>query len=459
MPMLAPYHADVYTFINVYDVTNKANPVLDRNFTVSGSYFNSRMIGNYVYAVVSQPAAVYNNDVILPTVYNGNAETNVPPSSIYYADMVEPSYFTYTSFFGINVLDDASQPTNMTVMMGGASTMYVSTNNMYVTYPTWTEGGQYTDIYRVSVNGAELKFEAQGSVPGYTINQYSMDENSGYFRIATNWQGETTSSINKQRSAKINNVYVLDSNLTTVGKLEGLAEGENLHSVRFMGDKVYLVTFKKTDPLFVIDLSQPETPKVLGALHISGYSDYLHPYNENHLIGVGKETAESNMGDFAWYQGIKLALFDVSDVNSPTQLSKYIIGDRGTDSLALSDPKAFLFNKEKGLLVIPVSLALVDNSSGQAGDSSYGHTVWQGAYVFSVSLNDGFVLKGTVTHIDSSLLNSQGYLKNPFSYYNNQNSEITRSIYIGNTLYTFSNSEVRLHSLTDMTQLATINLT
>jgi len=256
----------------------------------------------------------------------------------------------------------------------------------------------------------------------------------------------------------MNNVYVLDSNLTTVGKLEGLADGENLHSVRFMGDKVYLVTFKKTDPLFVIDLSQPANPKVLGALHISGYSDYLHPYDKTHLIGVGKETAESNIGDFAWYQGIKLALFDVSDVTNPTQLSKYVIGDRGTDSLALSDPKAFLFDKEKGLLVIPVSLALVDNSSGQAQDSSYGQTVWQGAYVFSVSLNGGFILKGTVTHIDSLLLSSQGYLKDPYSYYNNQNSEITRSLYIGNTLYTFSNAQVKLNSLTDMTQIATINL-
>jgi inhibitor of cysteine peptidase len=459
MPMIAAYRANVYTFINVYDISNKADPVLDRNFTVSGSYFNSRMIGNYVYAVVSQPATVNNNDVILPAVYNGNAQTNVPPSSIYYADMVEPSYFTYTSFFGINVLDDTSQPTNMTVIMGGASTMYVSTNNIYITYPTWTNNGQYTSIYKVSINGAVLKFEAQGSVPGYVIDQYAMDENNGYFRVATNWQGETTSSLNKQTSSKINNVYVLDSNLTTVGKLEGLADGENLHSVRFIGDKVYLVTFKKTDPLFVIDLSQPANPKVLGALHISGYSDYLHPYDENHLIGVGKETAESDSGNFAWYQGVKLALFDVSDVTNPTQLSKYIIGDRGTDSLALSDPKAFLFDKEKGLLVIPVSLALVDNSSGQAGASSYGQTVWQGAYVFSVSLNGGFVLKGTVTHIDSSLLNSQGYLKNPFSHYNNQNSEITRSLYIGNTLYTFSNSEVKLNSLTDMTQLATINLT
>ena len=458
LPMLAPFHANVYTFINVYDVANKANPILDRNFTVSGSYFNSRMIGNYVYAVVSQPAMVNNNDVILPQVYNGKTQTEVPPSSIYYADMVEPSYFTYTSFFGIDVLDETLQPTNMTVIMGDASTMYVSTNNMYITYPTWTNGGQYTSIYKVSIKGADLKFQAEGSVPGYVINQYAMDENNGYLRLATNWQGETTSSLNKQTSSKINNVYVLDSNLTIAGKLEGLADGENLHSVRFMGDKCYLVTFKKTDPLFVIDLSQPANPKVLGALHISGYSDYLHPYDDNHLIGVGKETAESNMGDFAWYQGIKLALFDVGNVNNPTQLSKYIIGDRGTDSLALSEPKAFLFDKENGLLVIPISLALVDNSTGQAQDSSYGQTVWQGAYVFSISLDDGFVLKGTVTHIDASLLNSQGYLKDTQSYYNTQNSDITRALYIGNTLYTFSNAEVKLTSLTDMKQIAAINL-
>jgi inhibitor of cysteine peptidase len=220
-----------------------------------------------------------------------------------------------------------------------------------------------------------------------------------------------------------------------------------------------LVTFEMTDPLFVIDLSQPENPKVLGSLNIPGYSDYLHPYDETHLIGVGKETADSQTGNFAWYQGLKLALFDVSDVNNPVQLSNYIIGDRGTDSIALSDPKAFLFDKEKGLLVIPVNLAIVDNSTGQAQDSSYGTMVWQGAYVFNVSLSGGFTLKGTVTHLEASSLNSQGYLNDPSSYWSTQNNWITRSLYINNTLYTISNAEVKLNSLTDMTQIAQIDLT
>ena len=119
---------------------------------------------------------------------------------------------------------------------------------------------------------------------------------------------------------QLNNVYILNQDLTIVGKLEGLASGENLHSVRFMGEKGYLVTFKRTDPLFVIDLSVPSNPKVLGELKIPGYSDYLHPYDATHLIGVGKEAEDIATEDFAWYQGVKLALFDVSNVNNPSTI-------------------------------------------------------------------------------------------------------------------------------------------
>ena len=229
-----------------------------------------------------------------------------------------------------------------------------------------------------------------------------------------------------------------------------------------MGDKCYLVTFKKTDPLFVIDLSQPTNPTVLGELKIPGYSDYLHPYDETHLIGVGKEAVDSQQYDFAYYQGLKLSLFDVSNVNNPVQLANYVIGDRGTDSPVLNDPKAFLFDKSKNLLVIPVSLAIVDNSTldqyGQSKGSAYGQTVWQGAYVFSLTAEGGFTLKGTVTHLDSTLLNSQGQLINSNDYGNTQNQWIMRSLYIGNTLYTISNGEVKLNSLTDMTQIAQVTL-
>jgi uncharacterized secreted protein with C-terminal beta-propeller domain len=457
--MLQAYHTDVYTFLNVYDVSNKATPTLTRNLTGSGSYFNSRMIGNNVYTVVSQGATVWGNEVTLPTVSDGKQETAITPQSIYYADMNESNYCTFTSFYGVDISDESAAPTNLTVVMGGASTMYVSPDNIYVTYPLWTPQGDYTSIYRIAINGLQLSFEAKGSLPGSLLNQYSLDEYNGYLRLATNWQGITTDAINNQVGTKMNNVYVLDPTLTVTGKLEGLAQNENLHSVRFMGDKCYLVTFKKTDPLFVIDVSGSGNPTVLGELKIPGYSDYLHPYGQTHLIGLGKETVAAEEDDFAWYQGLKLALFDVSDVNHPRQISNVTIGDRGTDSSALWDPHAFLFDGTNGLLVIPVNLAVVSDAQKEQGSWAYGTLTWQGAYVYNVSVDGGIVLRGTITHITDAPKSQDTYWYTPGeNNVNNQNYWITRSLTIGNTLYTLSNAEVKLTNLNDFSTVAAVPL-
>ena len=437
------YSDDVKTFINVYDISNKANPVLARNFTMSGSYFNSRMIGNYVYAVVSQPAYVVNETVILPRVYSGDNATDIAATKIYYSDVVDyNNYLGFTTFIGLNIADNAQEPTNKTIMIGGASNMYVSLNDIYVTYPS--SDGQGTAIYRIHINETAIIPEAQGKVLGSVLNQYSMDEYNGHFRLATNsW----TNGVQQ------NNVYVLNMSLAVVGRLENLATGENLHSARFMGDKCYLVTFVKTDPLFVIDLSQPNAPKKLGELHIPGYSDYLHPYDETHLIGVGKETVEASEGDFAWYQGLKLSLFDVSNVNEPKQLSNYTIGDRGTDSPVLSDPKAFLFDKSRNLLVIPVELAEIDKTAVAPSPDAYGTFVWQGVYVFRLTLNDGFVLRGRVTQMENNTYTSQNG-----NYYYMSGDWISRALYIDNTLYTVSNTRVQLNSLDNFVLIAKIDL-
>ena len=340
-PMIYPYSSEINTFLKVYDISDKAYPELSNNYTISGSYFNSRMIGDYVYAVISQPTYVLeNNDLILPRIYNETAVSEIEPTKIYYSESasysdIASNYFTYTTFVGLNVKDKNQDLVNMTVLMGGASTMYVSINNIYVTYPTWTEEGQFTSIYRISVNKDALNFEAKGSIPGYLLNQYSMDEYNGHFRLATTSQ--------KQESS--NNVYVLNMELETVGKLENLGITERIYSARFMGDKAYLVTFRQIDPFFVLDMSNPTEPKVAGELKIPGYSSYLHPFDENHVIGLGMED-----------NAVKLSLFDVTNVNNPTEIAKYTIQGDYTHSEALYDPKAFLFNKEKQLLVIPVSI-------------------------------------------------------------------------------------------------------
>jgi uncharacterized secreted protein with C-terminal beta-propeller domain len=198
-----------------------------------------------------------------------------------------------------------------------------------------------------------------------------------------------------------------------------------------------------------MDLSDPSDPVVLGQLKIPGYSDYLHPYDENHIIGVGKDTVEGEGGNFAWYQGIKIALFDVSDVEHPQEMDKYIIGDRGSDSPILTDHKAFLFDRAKNLLVIPVLVAEVDESG--APPNTYGHFVFQGAYVFNLTIDEGFELKGKITHLDDSELMKSGY------YFNSAYS-VERSLYIDNVLYTISSKKIKMNSLEDLAEINEIEL-
>jgi uncharacterized secreted protein with C-terminal beta-propeller domain len=208
----------------------------------------------------------------------------------------------------------------------------------------------------------------------------------------------------------------------------------------------------------VIDLSDPRNPQPLGELKITGYSNYLHPYDENHIIGIGKETV-AEREDFAWYQGVKISLFDVSDVNNPVEIGKYEIGDRGTDSPVLWDHKAFLFDKSRNLLVIPVLEAKIDESEypGAVPPDAYGRPVWQGAYVFDISLNispnnDALQLKGKITHIESPADLEQDY------YYYYSSFSVERSLYIDNVLYTISDAKIMMNNLENLEYVNEVEL-
>ena len=441
------------TFIKVYDVSDRESPVLKRNFSLDGYYFNSRMIGDYVYAVINQPAYLNENEVILPKFYSDDGVEEIYATEIYYSN-VSDYFYTFTTIVAINVQNDEQEPAHEPFLLGATRAIYVSLNNIYITFPEqtmMTNGLEKTTVHRIHVENGDIKYEASSEVPGYVLNQFSMDEYEGYFRIATTtghiartW-GETTSR---------NNVYVLDMDLDIVGKLEDLAPGEKIYSARFMGDRCYLVTFRKVDPLFVIDLKNPSNPKVLGKLKITGYSDYLHPYDENHIIGVGKETEAAEQGDFAWYQGVKISLFDVSDVEKPKEIAKYEIGDRGTDSPLLWDHKAILFDKSRNLLVIPVLVAEIDPEKYPNGvpPNAYGDYVWQGAYVFNISLDEGLVLRGGITHLknDTELMKSGYYFFSPYS--------VKRSLYIDNVLYTISDKKIMMNSLENLAEINEVEL-
>ena len=231
--------------------------------------------------------------------------------------------------------------------------------------------------------------------------------------------------------------------MKAIGSLTHIAEQEKIYSTRFIGDRLYMVTFKRIDPFFVIDLSSPSHPKILGKLKIPGYSDYLHPYDSTHIIGVGKETATNDWGGVST-RGVKLALFDVSDVEHPKQVGKVEIGESGTDSAALYDHKAFLFDKGKNLLVLPIRQVTTTPVVQKPGYYDNQQRIWYGAYVFGVNPDTGFVLRGTVEHGSGST----GYY-----YYGSSANEVKRSLYIGSDLYTISSAKIVA------TDLAAINTT
>ncbi|MBA7626897.1 hypothetical protein ES703_34355 [subsurface metagenome] len=441
------------TSVKVYDISDKENPVLTRNFSVDGNYFSARMIGDYVYVVATQYTFFIDTDVFLPRVHSDNETKVIPATDIYYYNFSDTSY-SFTSIVALNIQNDAQEPTHETILLGGTSAIYVSQNNIYLTFPnyTWQENETMkTTIQRIKIDKQAITFAAQGEVPGYVLNQFSMDEHNGYFRIATTTDNFGWRTFSDEATSK-NNVYVLDMDLNIVGKLEDLAPGEQIYSARFMGARCYLVTFRNIDPLFVIDLSDPTAPKVLGQLKVTGYSGYLHPYDENHIIGIGKETVYEAKEDFSWYQGVKISLFDVSDVSNPVELAKYEIGDRGTDSPVLWDHKALLFDRARNLLVIPVLVAEMDSTQydGEVPSWAHGEYVWQGAYVFDISL-DGLELRGRITHMEDADLLKRGY-------YFGSDYSVQRSLYIDNMLYTISSMKVKMNSLETLAEINAVEL-
>lgn len=310
-----------------------------------------------------------------------------------------------------------------------------------------------TVIHRLAVKDGDIEYRCRGEVNGRLLNQFSMDEYGGYFRVATTSEGRIFFDSPVSR----NNIYVLDGDLNVVGRLEGLAPRERIYSARFMGNRVYLVTFRNIDPLFVIDVKNPKEPKVLGELKIPGYSDYLHPYDENHLIGVGKEvvpvpepqpipmTPQIMPPLPPRQQGVKIALFDVTNPEKPVELAKYEVDQPGSDSEASRDHKAFLFSRSQNIMALPVSYSLPTPFDMKGGAIRY-YSQWQGMYVFNISTADGIKLKGRVEH---PAVNNNGY---------EVTEAIRRSAYINDVFYTVSEGAVRLSSMADLKEIKTIKL-
>jgi len=399
----------------VYDVSDHSEPKLKRAFGISGSMETSRLIDDTIYIVASSSVNQQNNRFSIPTVWMKNKHWLMEPERIIYNDESNTSHW-YLNVMAAEV--DGHSIGYVSTVADYSSATYMSGENLFVTFNTqssfWNPGN--TTICRISVDGTELKVDARGEVTGGVLNQFSMDEKDGNLRIAT------TSFVGGVRS---NNVYVLTSSLNVIGSLENLAEGERIYSTRFIGNTLYMVTYYQVDPFFVIDLSDPTNPVELGQLKIPGFSTYLHPIDEYHVLGIGSSG-----------NSVKLTLFDVSDPANPTEDCTYEFEDYDySSSNAQYDHKAVLYNGEEGILAIPI----VAYNYSQSGYNYYyySYTRINGMAVLDISNDSGISLRGIIEH--------------------NRSADAERAIYIGEYIYTISETQINACKMSDLSLVATVH--
>lgn len=493
-------YSNYKSLIYIYDISDRENPSLEDKIEAEGNYLDSRMIGDYVYVISTK---YVRTESPVPPVYIVNGvEKAVSAREVSYWPYPDTNY-VFTSIMAIDTRNGGFD--SQVYLTGSTGTVYVSQDNIFLTYQKRMNYEDYAEqiaedvyfpllsdeydakiqevldsdkrdyeklnemegivnkygtslsnvemvefsrelierleefnveiqkqmektvIHKINIKKDKIEYKGVGEVPGRILNQFSMDEYDGYFRIATT-TGDTW------QETSLNHLYVLDEDLEIVGSVEDLAKGERVYSLRFIGERAYLVTFRQVDPFYVIDLSDPEDPTVLGYLKIPGYSSYLHPYDENHVIGLGKDG-----------RNLKLSLFDVSDVENPIEIDKYTIeGSTYSDSNALYEHKAFLFDREKKLLVIPVTYnKFIGYEKNSRGYEYPRYDYWQGAFVFKIGLINGFNLRGEISHREGAR----------DWYYT-----VQRSLYMDNILYTISQKKIKANELDTLSMIKDVEI-
>lgn len=466
------YNNGMNTVVKIYNITSREKPVLTKSYEMYEPYYTSRCIDNVLYVISSGNLRKEDDEIVVG--YNeDNMEKELSVDKVKYLKDVKTTKQTLISTVDLN---NETADIKLDSYLMNISNAYVSENAIYLLnqkynndskipikllfgfkgvfgledyYEMDSESGYYTEIYKFDIK-ENVEYKAKTKVKGKTINQYSLDEKDNHLRIAL-YDNDGS------------RVAIFDEDLKQIGISDNVAKGEKMYSSRFIGDKVYFVTYKTMDPLFVMDLSNETKPKVLGKLKIPGYSTYLHPYDENHIIGIGMETKEiinrnSNgkvISTTAKVVGMKMALFDVSNVNSPVQISSVVIGDSRTTSAILTNPKALLFSKEKSLIAIPVNnysqdfeVTLSNNYETMINNYTKYSKPYnaEGYFVYNINVQDGFKLKGVITHEKT----------NATYYYSN--SKLLRGLYIDNNLYTVSETMIKVNELDSLKAVGELKL-
>jgi inhibitor of cysteine peptidase len=436
----------------LYNINNPSKPTLEREISLEGHLSSARKIGSNIYLIANHFPQYWlleeEDEVDLRPRYSDSV-TQKEVTSVSYDDIQyipgsrEANYTTIAAFD----LSKPSQEAKITTYLGSGGQLYMSKTNLYLALTNWRPAEDRkiattpnTMIYKFGVDQLEVSFQAKTEVIGTVLNQFSMDEHNDYFRVATT-EGESWD----ENIPSKNHLIIFDKDLKQVGTLSNLAKGERIYSARFMGDRIYIVTFKETDPLFVIDASEPSKPTILGELKIPGFSNYLHPYDENHIIGFGYDTKLVTMDGEkeprVLTEGVKLSFFDITDIHNPKEKFTEIIGGRGTYSPLNYDHKALLYNNKNGLFAFPINVY-----EGVEGNEYEQKFIFQGAYVYNISLDQGFSLKSKISHMKGKAL------------YEEWENEIQRLVYIDDQLYALSHSKISSYSLENYQFLSELEL-
>lgn len=456
------------TVVKIYDLADIESPDKIKEFEINKEYYTSRYINGNLYVISSGRVLSEGN---LEYVEDGATVTPDKPNAYKINDLYTRIQ-TVIASYNLNAPENKIKVQSYLMDVENA---YISEKNMYLIDNGYSGSRdvEFSDIFgikgllglgdvieeRDSTYGSNIykfNFKEDGSVEyqtktkveGTTIDQFSLDEKDDNLRVAL-------------YTTKGSRVVVLDNNLKQLGETAYLAMGEKMYSARFVGDRAYLVTYKNIDPLYSIDLSDPANPKALGALKIPGYSTYLQPYDENHIIGFGFQTEETvrrnSLGrvtsSSAKVTGMKMALFDVSDISNPKMISEEVIGDSKTNSTVLENHKALLLDKERNLLAIPIKnyttdLSIKEDDDISSATKSYTSYLKSRTYnkvgyaVYSLDTANGFNLRGIITHDVNS---------------NDYTSDI-RGLYIDNTLYTVSNKEIKANNIDTLAEIKDIIL-
>jgi uncharacterized secreted protein with C-terminal beta-propeller domain len=464
------------TNVIVLDITDRTAPKVIRQIDLSGSLIAARRIGNTVHTVVSDgdtqapPYDTWPPDLDMcgttesvvrakfakleadnerkvrarvsafPTISEkGNAQ---PMCNGLLRTAIHDGQ-AFTSVVSFDLRDQKTAPTTATLesrpgaVFASADALYLSVGHQKQNAGGRWFGASYAQTdeaseihkFKIGENPKDTRYVGSGVVPGHVLNQFAMDEWSGYLRVATTRgrvpDPNVSSAISILAEGK-------DGNLVRVGAVDKIAPGEDIRAVRFDDDRGYVVTFKKTDPLFVVDLYQPAHPAILGELKIPGFSTYIHRIDPDHLLSIGFDA--NDHGDFAYFDGVILQLFDVKNPTDPRLVHKEKIGTRGSSSEAATDHLAFNYFASEGLLAIPMTVC-DGGGDGQNGDK----VAFSGLLVYDVDLEKGFTRLGGVDHGNHGADCS--------TWWSNAQSAVKRSVFLDDLVYSIATDRVKVQRM------------